>query len=216
MTALLVACGPNVDADDDDTAGTSGPGSDTGSGPSTTSAGPGSTTTTGADDTTGVLDTTADTTTAGPLDLEDTYLLAVSPSLSPQTPLQFRAVVTAKGDELFLGAQPLSLDVGSTTEPREVLPEPMIVLMTDLGPDGSFVLEFGEQQIPGQANPITGSDIVATMELTGSFTDPTFACGTADGEVFAPIQASLLGSTFAMHRLEDPNTFPEEFLWACP
>ncbi|MCA9708990.1 MAG: hypothetical protein KDK70_24305, partial [Myxococcales bacterium] len=70
--------------------------------------------------------TGGDTETGGPepLDIDGVYLVAVSTIVDPQKPLQFLADVDAELDlegngPVTVVFQPLSLDVGSTTEPRE-------------------------------------------------------------------------------------------------
>ena len=155
---------------------------------------------------------------AEPLDLDGVFLLAVSTAVNPPTPLQFIAEVDAELDLAGNGTiaanfQPLSLDVGSVTEPREEVGN-SIDLSSDVTEFG-FVLDFGEIMVTGAANPITGSDIVSQISLTGRIQDADGWCGTATGEVSSPLQLPLEGSTFAAIRLADRGERPLEFPMDC-
>ena len=145
------------------------------------------------------------------VDISGTFLFAIAPSLSPTTPLQFIATNTmeieADGSSgtFDMVLQPLSLNVGSTTEPREPVGNTIEIrgIMVDGG--GVFVVETlgGPVMVTGEANPITGSDIVAEISLLGAIQDEDVYCGTAGGQVTSPLVADLAGSTFGAQRIED-------------
>jgi hypothetical protein len=158
-------------------------------------------------------------------DVSGTFLFSIAPSLSPATPLQFIATNTLEiapdgGSAVFeMVLQPLSLNVGSTTEPREQVGEPIELrgIMVDGG--GAFEVEDlgGPVMVTGEANPITGSDIVADISLSGAIQNEDIICGTAGGEVTSPLVADLAGSTFGSIRIEDtdPASLPEPLV-ECP
>lgn len=151
-------------------------------------------------------------------DLNGTYLVAIETSIAAGLPLQFVADVQADVDlatgdgSLSISFQPLSLDVGSTTEPREEVGDAIVVDAAMMG--GQFVIPFGETDVTGQANPITGSDITADLSLQGNVRGDTW-CGAVTGNVLSPIQAPLDGSTFAALRLADRGERPETFPVKC-
>lgn len=152
-------------------------------------------------------------------DITGIYLLALETSIAPGLPLQFVADVEAELDEstgdgpVNISFQPLSLEVGSMTEPREPVGDPIVVETTATG--GSFMVDFGETNVTGMANPITGSDITANLALQGTIRGENAWCGAVTGDVLSPIQASLEGSTFAAIRLADASERPEMFPVSC-
>lgn len=139
------------------------------------------------------------------------YLLALETTLAPGLPLQWvvRAAVTGPGGgSVFadFSFQPLSLDQGQTLVPREFAGSSLDysgVIINSF--DGSFILDMGEFDAPGETNPVTGSDLTMQVVLTGNFLGPGTLCGTVDGELLAPIQIPLTGSTFAAIAIDDPS-----------
>ena len=81
--------------------------------------------------------------------------------------------------------------------------------------------DLGELAVTGAANPITGSDIVATLSLTGAIQDENVYCGIAGGMVTVPANIDLTGSTFAAIRINpedamNPAALPDPPVGACP
>ncbi|GMV40525.1 MAG: hypothetical protein AMXMBFR64_22410 [Myxococcales bacterium] len=161
-------------------------------------------------------------TGAGTLtDVNGTFLLGIAPVISPTSVLQFTTVVTwtpnddpTTGGKLKFDLQPIQVAPGQVTR------EPVggiIVGNADVAADGSFEMDLGEQDVTGLANPISGSDITATLKLKGKIRDSDTLCGTVEGDVTAPIQVGLNGSTFGMTRIESTAAadLPEP-LGACP
>jgi hypothetical protein len=156
--------------------------------------------------------------TDGTIPFDGVFLLAIDTSVNPGTPLQFLAQVTAELDMTFSGTmsvefQPLSLDVGSTTEPREEVGD-ALTIDTEVT-NAAFSLPFGETMVTGLANPITGSDILADIALEGTIQGLDGFCGTASGEVLSPVMLPLEGSTFGGMRLTDRDERPLEFPVDC-
>jgi hypothetical protein len=195
VLACVVGCGPVVDPE----------GTNSGSGSASESTGDASSDTGVPQPTT---DDVADVATGTPIpepgpDLSGECLVALATVIAPQTPLQWRAKVVhdpATG-AVAMELQSLSLDPQSTTTPREPVGDPL-PFTTTIAADGTFVVALGVLEIPGEANPITGSDIVADVSIEGVVISPDAWCGVATGMVTAPLMLDLLGSTFAFARFD--------------
>lgn len=136
---------------------------------------------------------TSDGTTTGEPGTEADFFLAIyATPVAPTTPFQFLADVTAEGGQLELSLTPLSLDILSVDTPREPLPPPFVV-SGPLAADGSFTIAIPELMLIGAANPITGSDIVASVTLTGVY-EPERMCGQVSGAITVPANIDLTGS----------------------
>ncbi len=210
--ALALACGPDpggkYDEFNKDVTLTAGA-SETG-GEATTEAATGSTDDTG----------TGEPTTGGPVlfDISGDFLLAVSTTVDRSKPLQFIAtntVVETDGKQtLATCLQPLSLTAGKVLVPREPIGEPLCFM--DLAIAGNkFTIDAGEVMVTGMANPITGSDITATLIMTGTIAGDDAYCGEVDGEVINPAIGSIAGSSFAAVRLTDTADLPTDVTIDC-
>ncbi|MCY1055063.1 hypothetical protein [Nannocystis sp. SCPEA4] len=203
---------------------------------SSTTTGPGDkpvpppTSTTGPDDTTGpvvttVLDTgdpvtsvvTSDATT-GEAVHEFQALLAISTVIAPDLPFQFIATSTWTGwpepHSLRLELQPLALGLNEVLTPRTPIGEPIVFEAIPVV-DGAFELDMGLTMVTGQANPITGGDVTATLLLRGSLVAPDFYCGQVDGDIVTPLEASVNGSTFAALAMAGPDELPPLVMITC-
>lgn len=166
--------------------------------------------------------TGGDTETDGPppLNIDGVYLVAVSTVVEPTLPLQFLADVDAELDHdgngpITVVFQPLSLEQGSTTSPREEVGDAVTI---DSDVSGySFDLPFGPIEVTGEANPITGAAIQAEITLSAHIVSVDSWCGDVDGEVMSPLQLPLTTSTFGAIRLADRDERPAdgEFPLSC-
>jgi hypothetical protein len=144
-----------------------------------------------------------------------TYLLAIETTLGPDLPLQFvldvfNSVHTNDGVTADLSFQPLSLDQGETT-PGECVGQPLVLEDVSFDDYGNFVIDMGLVMISGETNPVTGSDIEATMILSGYLAAPDAMCGDMQGILTSPLEYDLTGSQFAAIPLAggcDANPFP--------
>ncbi|NVB36673.1 hypothetical protein G6O69_02440 [Pseudenhygromyxa sp. WMMC2535] len=170
-------------------------------------------------------DDSGDSGEEGLTDMSGTYLFALVTTLDPETPLQFVTTIdmvvaddgqSATADFSF---QPLSLDVGAKTEPREFVGDPLVYTDVSFDADGNYELDMGNVQVSGEANPITGSDIEATLQVIGEIVHARAFCGELTGEVTSPLTYDLAGSTFAAIMLDDdgsdPASLPTEFPYRC-
>lgn len=160
-------------------------------------------------------------------DVSGTFLFALDTVVQPGTPLQFIATTTftpeGAGGMIGFDLQPLSLEQGSLTTPREPVGDVISVPPVPVDEGGRFEIgtdALGVLMVTGMANPITGGDIVAEVSLVGSILSENIYCGQADGDVTEPLPLVLTGSTFAALRIEatDPASLPDEntILLGCP
>lgn len=155
-------------------------------------------------------------------DINGTFLLAAETILGPDLPLQFLTestlVISDDGltGTLTLSMQPLSLNQGSATEPREPVGDPIVIEDMEVDMEGAFVADLGMVNLVGATNPISGGDISADLQFEGAIQSEDLYCGNLTGDVFTPVMSFIGGSTFAAVRLEDPNDLPTEVLSECP
>jgi hypothetical protein len=147
------------------------------------------------------------------------YLLALSTTLSPDAPLLFAvdAAVSSDLTSIELELQPLTHD--DDDEPRMAIGDSFSLRDVAYDEDGSFSADLGDVSVPGRANPITGSDIVANVQLSARTRMaagelPDVFCGEVAGMVVEPIALDLAGSSFGAVRTEDETA--AEPLLRCP
>lgn len=156
-------------------------------------------------------------------DMSGQYLLALETILVADLPLQFVTTIVMTVAPDCTGAtasfefQPLGLAQASLTEPRDFVGTPLLFEDVEFDAAGNFSIDFGEVMVSGLANPISSSDITATIRIEGHIVHEAALCGSADGEVSAPIGAPLSGSKFAMIEVDDvtPAGLPTQFPWQC-
>ncbi|HET6581989.1 MAG TPA: hypothetical protein VFG69_01055 [Nannocystaceae bacterium] len=142
------------------------------------------------------------------------YLLALATPLDSGLPLQFFATIAVEQAVLTMTLQPLSLDQGSMTAPRQpvgAVLEPTIDFMTP-----AFSAQLDDAMIPGAANPISGDDIAGAITLVGSLAGAGTPCGQAEGMLTAPAAMDLSGSTWAATPVSSIDDLPESFASSCP
>jgi hypothetical protein len=152
-------------------------------------------------------------------DFSGRYLLALSTTLAPGQPILLACDVAVAADleTLELTVQPLTTDANDT--PRVPTGDSLVVSDVPYAQDGSFSADLGEVTVPGAANPISGSDIVATVAITAtaypmSAELPAHFCGEATGMVSVPLALDLAGSTITA--LEADDFTAVEPLTQCP
>ena len=160
-------------------------------------------------DTTSSSSSGGDCTLPMPGDADGDYFLALSPALSPKTPLVFLATVTTSDDNGALAVN-MSLQPLSASDRMTAVDTPVVYDFV-VGMDGDFTTPPGEISFSGEANPVSDSPIAATgVVLSGSFCAPTqFVCGTVAGELTMPLASPLAKSTFTMTAVTSPSDYPE-------
>ena len=160
----------------------------------------------------------------GQPNISGTYLFALETSLGPDLPLQFATTVAMEftddgGAIADFTFQPLSLNQGETLAPREYIGDPLVYNDIVIDPNGNYTIDMGTVMVTGMANPVTGSDIVATLQVAGEVVDVNTMCGELTGDLTSPLEFDLDGSTFAATRLaddgSDPATLPTTFPYKC-
>lgn len=159
-------------------------------------------------------DTMSDTTgnPGGP----QTLLLALNTPLQPGLPLQAIVTTTPGTGTVDVTLQWLSLDIGSTTAPRQPIGDLYAYPALPVDATGTFYWDTGIILIPGAANPISGVDIVASVQANVVPAGTPTYCGLAGGTVLMPVESSLEGTTHAMTAVPDAASLPVDFLVACP
>lgn len=152
-------------------------------------------------------------------DLSGKSLMAISTIVSKDLPLQFISTVVQRQEQsgdifLDITLQPLSLTSQKVTVPRMPVGTPLVFKDVPVI-DGKYTVDAGETMVTGEANPITGSDITATLVLAAEIRDSDFVCGTVSGMVTAPLKTTIDGSTFATVRIEDESMLPADVTINC-
>jgi len=152
-------------------------------------------------------------------DLTGKSLLAISTIVSKDLPLQFLSTVTQRQENdgsifIDIELQPLSLDIGKVLVPRMPV-GPSLVFKDIPVVDGKYTVDAGETMVVGAANPITGSDITATLVLAAEVKEEGFVCGTVTGMVTSPLMTTVDGSTFASVPLVDESMLPDAVAVDC-
>lgn len=233
LALALAACSPAKDepttaatTENPDTTGTATLGMSSNPAPTTTAA---STMNDTAGTTTDDTDPTAPTAPASssdsgvtpdlppaPSDSGGRYLFAVSTVIDPSKPFQFLALVDATDASSWtLELQPLTLGQGLVTSPRQPIGDPLVFADIPVDMAGAFTLDLGTVILAGATNPITGSDVTAELQLSGTVIDGNFFCGTVTGQVTSPLMTSIDGSTFAAARVPDPDILPTDVAVDC-
>jgi len=137
-------------------------------------------------------------------DVTGHFLLAVSTTLDPTHPLQFVSDVTLvqTGNTATIAMQAQALRVDNRMPTGNLI----TVAAQPVASDGTFSLPFGTQMVSGDANPITGSDIVADLTLKGVTRSANRLCGDITGMVLMPIALDLAGSTWGAIRIAPGTT----------
>ena len=135
------------------------------------------------------------------LDFSGRYLLALATTLAPTAPIYIETTVTVDPADFTIDFvfQPLKTDmVDGMPRPdaRTAVGPQIVVDDVPLSEEGRFEVDLGMVEVNGDANPISGGDIVATIQLQGFVTSATSFCGSATGDVTAPTMLPLAGSTF--------------------
>ena len=99
-------------------------------------------------------------------DLDGEYLFALAANIGKKKPILFAATLTtsggAEGLEFSLDLQPLLASDRKTHTGTSLVVGPFAI-----AEDGSFDAQLPTLNVPGNANPISGSDLEATVKLAG-------------------------------------------------
>ncbi len=134
------------------------------------------------------------------------YLLALETALGPDSPILFVVTLDAIANDdctsvATFAVQPLGVDL-------EFVGDPLVFPDVEFDANGEFMLDMGIVMITGAANPITDSDITASLVLTGHVVHADALCGDVTGMLMSPLEYDLAGSTFGAIRLADDGSDP--------
>ena len=163
------------------------------------------------------------------IDFSGTYLMGLSSILEPSLPMLIQVDVSLveSGEALDEGVfsmvdfvfMPLKTDLLLNGDPREDAREPMGEIIEATGTyyeDGTFDVVVGDVEVGGEANPVSGLDILAYLTLSGRVDSEDFFCGNVGGDLVLPIAIPLEGSTFASQRGEPGFPDISEIIYNCP
>jgi hypothetical protein len=141
-------------------------------------------------------------------EVEGKFIWALAAKLNPKKPILFLNDITTEGDGLHFSITPID-----AKDRKTPIGEPMALSAYPIDGAGNFKADFPEMTVPGAANPLTGSDIVATVSLAGAVCTDAL-CGDVTGTVTEPLMLDLAGSTFYMERV-DEDPLPEQPIRNC-
>ena len=151
-------------------------------------------------------------------DMTGTYLLGLeATTLAPDLPLKFVTTI----DNMIIAEDGSGATADFTFQPLSVPGECLDGILEFPGvvfdADGNFEIDMGLVMVSGEANPISGTDIEATIVMHGRIVDVDALCGEVDGMLMSPLVFDLAGSNFAAIRLDDDGcteTLPTA-PWTC-
>jgi hypothetical protein len=135
-------------------------------------------------------------------DISGEFLMGMAVVLSPSTPLWFRVthVMTDNGDgtaTVDVTIQPLDYD-----HPMHIaVGDPLIANDVAINGAGQFTVVLTDAEIPGEANPITGNDLVGDFNIIGTIKSTDRVCGDVTGMVTSPAKIDVTGTTFSSIRI---------------
>ena len=149
-------------------------------------------------------------------DITGEFLFAMEPAPDPGKYIMMlgTVVLTVGLGEASLTFTIVPLDL----EDRSLAGDPMTVEPTVIPVSATGEFEIGVSGIlPGNSNPVSGTELEAVMTANSRIVDADFWCGTVDGDVVAPITLSLDGSTFGAVRIPSGTDIMDiELRWRCP
>ncbi|MCA9562562.1 MAG: hypothetical protein KC561_03690 [Myxococcales bacterium] len=131
------------------------------------------------------------------VDFTGTYFFALATVLDPDQPIWLQADITVASDlsTFDLVLQPLFVD--SNADARTPVGDPIIADSVPFNEDGTFTAVLGDVLVAGGANPISGADISANLNIEGIVLANNAFCGIPTGNVSSPVTLNdLTGSTF--------------------
>ena len=159
------------------------------------------------------------------IDFTGTFFFSFSTVVDFEKPIFFEATVEefdtdAQTFNLTLQALKTDLELDDTprADARAYTGDPIVVENIIYADDGTFVADLGTVTMSGDANGITGRDIVADIVLKGRVDSEDFFCGSVEGDVTFPVPIALAGSTFGATRTlsSEIGSVPADSPMACP
>lgn len=154
---------------------------------------------------------TGDCSKISQADVANGYLFTLSANIKRDKPFLANATVTIDEGASTISFSIQPLDATDKTTP---VGDPVPGGPFPIEADGSFVGDFGEISMVGEANPISGSELATNLLLRGQpggwCAESSFVCGDVEGIASKPIKdLDLKTSTFTFQRLTAPGVYPE-------
>lgn len=146
--------------------------------------------------------------------LDGDYIFVLSAKLKPKTPLLFLNTVTSK-DSGGSTAMDWSLQPLNRFDRETPVGDPIVLKGIVIDASGNIdanSLKSYPIAVTGDANPLSGSNIVAEIDnLTGGkFCNADgFYCGGVVGNVTSPIPLELAGSTWTLTKVTGTADYPD-------
>lgn len=124
------------------------------------------------------------------------YFVAMASPSVPAGPLFFKleAIVASDLSTIDFTVQALAADRAAM--PRTPVGAVREVMDVPFGSDGTFFIEVGRVMLGGDANPAADAPLDLSLTIQGYVCGGEQICGFVDGQLFAPAEADLEGSTF--------------------
>jgi hypothetical protein len=140
-------------------------------------------------------------------DLTGNFLLSLSTAVAPDQPILFQLTNTMTLNDDGTGALTVSL------QPLSAMNEKPVGMAfgnsAQVAADGTFVIDLSMKDIPADANPITGTDLVVSVMMEGMTRSADQFCGDLTGMVNMPVPLDLTGSKWAAIRIPDGGALPK-------
>ena len=149
---------------------------------------------------------------AGAIDGDYLFSLAAivnGEATTKKKPFVFVNTVTTKAGsplEMSWSLQPLNKD-----DRKTAVGTPIDIPSIQIDNEGLATISLKDVNLPGEANPISGSIIVADLEMSGRICDGAadFFAGQASGQASKPLPLPIdKGSEWMMEKITDPNNYP--------
>ena len=126
-------------------------------------------------------------------DITGTFFVAVATHLGPTSPLFFKgdAVVDTSGEVATVTLTLTSLNnmERSVNSDNVIVPDGP----SDYGEDGKFIVKYTAQDVQGNANPITGNDLVVTLGFDAKVLGEDVFCGDIiEAEIIEPPAGAVM------------------------
>ena len=161
-----------------------------------------------------------------PTEASGDYLMAMNLPGAPGLPLLFVTTVStdlmSEPQTIQMSARPLGVDgtiIEVCTDPvgeGDICSSPIESERVELTAEGFFELPFGEVEVPGIANPLTGTNTRFELTLTGEIRSSNMICGSADGAFVSPTAEELDGTTVGLVRLDGDVVGQVRPMLRCP
>ncbi len=132
-------------------------------------------------------------------DVTGTFLLGLGAVIAPDPPFQFIADIDLEQDE---DGATVDLELTALHRfDRVPIGDPLVAKNVPVDETGKFEAAF-EGIVPGDANPVTGSELTIDVTVIGRIRSKDMFCGEANGMILRPVMLDIAGSTIGAIRIE--------------